>query len=393
MVSMLGFWAVSLDEQTNRAFEKTFMNRGRYGLIHDIFQTSNKYTARTNQDLIVFQHVLRTAGDSTRTHLFNALDLEWTPHKIGSEDEGSDVPPLPWVESKMNKQGGTAIFENPKTRLIQGYFSRNDLVNATRRMRRFTILRDPAERVLSLHEFFCGGRFRTFLKTKGMHNEEGFALLTLENFLSSNVPKRPPELTAFSESYAQNAMTYQLGCYMHFQRRAECPPHVALARAKRWIDNMTYVAFYEDYMHDWPQLRRKVFYDVQVAEFFPAMFLVGLWLSYPKLRSRLRTAHLTPRQKAIVANATYLDVQLYQYALARHNKTFVMYDSLDDFYRQHALIVFLMTALVVTGCCSGVYMCARLCSAAGVACRRRSGYAVLPAEPSLEPGVSPAHIG
>ena len=29
----------------------------------------------------------------------------------------------------------------------------------------------------------------------------------------------------------------------------------------------------------------------------------------------------------------------------------------------------------------------------GVAWRRRTGYAVLPADPSLEPGVSPAHIG
>jgi hypothetical protein len=49
---------------------------------------------------------------------------------------------------------------------------------------------------------------------------------------------------------------------------------------------------------------------VDVPEVFPALFSLGLWLSYPKLRIKSYSDDVTPKQLKMLEAYTDLDMQL-----------------------------------------------------------------------------------
>lgn len=251
---------VALTEFANRWFESNVM---KSPLIHNFFQTSKNSTKlASHTELIVFQHIPRTAGDAMRTHLFNDVTIDYIPLWIGRKD----VPVIPWERTN----GSMYMMEDMRTKMVKGYFSRDDIVKVKRPIKLFTVLRHPMERALSFYRFT--NRLNSVILGRKTR-------LTLEEYFDN----QDPGLQPYFETYLHNSMTYQLGCQMNSEYRDQCTPEEALSRAKDWITKMDYVAFFENYMWDFRLIREKIFPDVQVPEFFPFLFEVGLWLSFPKV--------------------------------------------------------------------------------------------------------------
>jgi hypothetical protein len=113
-------------------------------------------------------------------------------------------------------------------------------------------------------------------------------------------------------------------------------------------------------MYDFSALRNEVFPHVQIKEIFPFLFQLGLWISFPKLRIKSLSSHLTPEQVRMVENVTRLDMELYEFARTHFDRHFFLYDSYDHFLRLNMHYLLLGLVLAVGGCCSTVWLCDRI---------------------------------
>jgi len=294
--------------------------------LHYFFQTSSYFTSIPPHDyLIVFQHIPRTAGDSARTHLFNACDWDFTPlwrHE-------PDAPPVPieWNETFVMN-----------AKLIKGYFSLNDLdrLEQIRKIKVFTILRHPLERVISFYDYL------------------GFSDVSSYFNISSEAYKDIPYAKAIhTASYTYNGLTYQLGDQMHFLSRNSTPEQ-ALARAKANLERMEFVGFYENLAHDFWKLKTSVFKDVSVPFVFPWAYWLGTVVGYPRMRVLKYQHQMDSQMLKQLDNITNLDMEIYNWARKRFHQDYNLYPTFTDFLKDHILpiciiliiSIFLMSVMI-----------------------------------------------
>lgn len=303
LFSLGGFVAVT--DELNELVEHRLVKNGT---LHAFFQTSANATwVPASSSLILFQHIPRTAGDSMQTHLFNAVDLQWGP--FGFRDE--NAPPSPgYLVSHVDLVA--------RARVAKGYFSTPEIhrVMQWRNVTSFTFLRDPVERALSMKEL----------------NLRRFSVE--EVFNRSSLFHRIPRNHLIASSYLENAMTWQLAGNLHSGHRF-LSPETALARAKARLREMAFIGFYEDLAVDFQALRRTVFPHVEVPWYFPAFFVLGTWVSLPRLRVRKYAARLSESERALVRPWLDLDLELYDFARQLAGKDFAMFDSYDAWVAAH----------------------------------------------------------
>jgi hypothetical protein len=247
------------------------------------------------EHLLVFLHIPRTAGDSMRTHLFNAADWDFTPF---------EVPPTALSDKEVAALSSC--------RLIKGFLSIRDVMRFPPSRRVFTFLRDPVERSLSLYYFLGRGATPT---TRA---------LSIQEFFHSDNP--------LLASYARNGMTWQLGDMLNINERTLSEVQ-ALERAKEALHAMDFVGFYEDLSYDFKRLRRELFANLRIHPFFPALFKFGALITVHRRRVRKYARTLTPAELAIVREANSSDIELYDYARAMQGRHQALHDSYSEWTR------------------------------------------------------------
>lgn len=354
----------------NHAIERTLKARGQLAAVHDLMQGATAVTTIPRQaDLIVFQHIPRTSGDSMRTHLFSDLALEATP--FGCEDPDMPLMPLRRQLSERPDSAARIVAAGREGSVIKGFFSSDDLdtlANATGRpLRRFTFLRHPVERVLSLHAFFS-------------RSYEYVAAMPWRVFARGDVPDllpyvhymTPEKLHACVRSHYSNGMTWQLGGpgYGSPYRDASITDAEVLARAKRALDAIDFIGFYELLPTSFWGLWTTVFAHSTVPAFYPVMYLVGTWLGAARLAVSRFASEYPPDIVADVTAANQLDLQLYEYAQQITGRSITMYTSYRAFWAANAgylVAALLLLAACVYGCAAGTAACVRTLCAAGFA--------------------------
>ena len=136
-------------------------------------------------------------------------------------------------------------------------------------------------------------------------------------------------------------MTHQFGdAVVGRARNASLSDAELLRRAKRALDAMAFVGFYEDLARDFWRLRQEIFADVvDVPYVHPFAFWLGAWLSTPRTRVRKFAAREDRDSRAYqrMLAAQQLDYELYNYAVQRFKPTLRLYDSYFAFACANAL--------------------------------------------------------
>lgn len=244
---------------------------------------------------IVFLHIPRTAGDAMRTGLFNDAQWDHTPFQEA---------PAPLTEEELNQLAGH--------RMVKGFISQADLERWPRERRTFTFLRDPVERVLSLYFFLRHGEYTLGHK------------VSVTEFFEMDHP--------YVRSFSHNAMTWQLGDHLHRDHRTMTGEQ-ALERAKKALEQLDFVGFFEQLPRDFPGLKRSIFSHARVPFIYPLLFQLGARLTVHRRRIRRHAARVTPEELAVVKRCNHLDIELYRYAARRFGLRAPIYDNYQDWLR------------------------------------------------------------
>lgn len=285
---------------------------------------SIKLQPSSEDSLLVFQHIPRTAGDAMRTHLFADTDI----------DSSHPWPGMFYkiYNSSYLLDSVLPIAVNPKTRLIKGYFSYRDLEILPRKKKIFIFLRHPVERVISLLDLV---RIR---KQEEPGEEEFIPLLGRDSF--------------YICTFTHNSIVYQLGGHQHCPYR-RVDDAATLARAKQSLENAAFVGFYETLNDDFWALKRTLFPSVSLAYYIPFAFWITTWLALPRLRVLKYAANFTAAERAKIESYMLLDLELYEWAKDRFRPNLVLYPSYFSFFMgewQYTLTWALLLASVLALC-------------------------------------------
>jgi hypothetical protein len=255
--------------------------------IHELLTSSSRYISPVwKPELLVFQHIPRTTGVTIILALIGHTDLTWIP-QWPHEWSALAYALVPYFTPERLAREDTQTLVREAT-LIHGFFGREDLLPLARirPTLTFTILREPIERALSF-------------KALGNSQNDVCEYFTMQH--------------PFPSTYTRNSMTWQLGYYARTENRSISEVEV-LKRAKKQLTGMAFMGFYEDLLFDFPRLWREVFPHYKVPWIFPAIFMLGTLIGYPRLKTAKYAAALTVEELACVRQANLLDIQLYAWA-------------------------------------------------------------------------------
>ena len=236
----------------------------------------------------LFVHVPRTAGDAIRAAVF--------PH-------------LTWQRSDIRRPvqclDDAEIEALRQHRVAKGFVSHVDIAKLGDDVRLVTFLRDPLERVLSLHQFLQGG------EGAGCKAEDVAGFVTTEDSLI--------------RAHARNGMTWQLGDALPIASR-RCSVDEAQKRARALLERCAFVGFYEDLEPDVPRLSRELFARVRSPVPTLGLFRLGALATAHRRRVRKYAATLTVRERELVVAANQQDLALYAWARKRAGRTNSLHD-------------------------------------------------------------------
>jgi hypothetical protein len=271
--------------ETFRFFEQKI----KRSFLHDFFQTSKiSTTIPTTNELIVFFHIPRTSGDAMRTHLFN--DANYTL-------EVGDIwnPPV-----RMPRNLNFSMIK-----LVKGHINKEDLdfLESKRNLKTFTFLRHPYERTLSFID---------------MHRRAGYKGTIME--VLEQIP--------WHENYISNGMVRQYGNDL-FNKTVN---DEILENAKKTLEKMDFVGFYENLQNDFPRLRKEIFPNVQIRWIYPFTYLLGAYIAYPWTRVLKFSSVMTEEEKKLVTAYNEYDLHLYNWALKKFSPKLHLYQSFKEFF-------------------------------------------------------------
>jgi hypothetical protein len=279
------------------------------GLIHDFFQTATDNTyIPMKDDLIVFQHIPRTCGDSIKTHMFSNTTISF---------QSLDVK---GIQSNKIKD----IFEDKIEELkknasvIKGYFSHENLSELSkmihpRNISVFTILRHPFERLLSL---------KTFVSPPEIEINQ-----TLEMFIKSRS-------NDWIQTFFNNSMTKQLGGSWNndYEKNLALDLNTVLDMAKSNLNNMVFVGFFEFLGDDFDKLHDKVFSHVTSPYVYRWFFNLGTFFTKYRLRVKRYSSKLSSDELNLLKSFCEYDLKLYEWALKKYHPDEKLYDSMFDYF-------------------------------------------------------------
>jgi hypothetical protein len=236
----------------------------------------------------LFVHIPRTAGDAIRTAVFP--HLTWDRNDIRSP-----VQCLDNAEIEVLRQH----------RVAKGFLSHIDIAKLSDEVRLVTFLRDPLERVLSLHRFRRGG------EGAGRKAEDVAGFVTTEDSLI--------------RAHARNGMTWQLGDALPIASRS-CTADEAQERARALLERCAFVGFYEDLEPDVPQLARQLLAKVRSPVPMLGLFRLGALAVAHRRRVRKYAATLTARERELLIAANQQDLALYAWARQRAGRSNALHD-------------------------------------------------------------------
>lgn len=296
--------------------------------IRELLQPSDWTTLKHSDEyLYVFQHVPRTGGDAMMMTNFGAADLVYGPiwrHQTALR------------EREAFFEDGKFLVDN-STMLVSGFYSRRDLELleqrvSPRRLRVFTIFRDPIERLLSL------GRF------------SGSDIAKKKIFGNGS---QPPS-SQYWQEFGQNSLTRQFGDALFKGKRTRgMMPQQLLESAKDWIDNhVEYVGFFEALPESQWHIHSELFGDdVSVPFVYPWLFWIGAVISSPRREVRKFHNRFAEEHPDVIENVVRwqtMDIELYEYAKAKFNPSVRQYDTYFEFAVGHWMLGIALALLIAT---------------------------------------------
>lgn len=263
-----------LDDDMHELVEHgVFKNRDLF--VHQYIQSAPRRTHVHHEHephgLYVFQHVPRTAGDSMEIMLFaeyGRIVQYALPFRYNWAN---------WGTSEAERRDRLASRYSNDTKVISGFWGREDIAwmqrhMPNRTMTRFTFLRDPRERALSMVSF--ANIAECEIDPIGVPCSFRWALERVFNASRRDARGHvhfPDD--AYLETYLVNSQTWMLGDTLFADaRNRSLSDDELLARAKRALDEMAFVGFYDDLAADFLGLWRTVFRHVDIPLFFPWLF-------------------------------------------------------------------------------------------------------------------------
>jgi hypothetical protein len=346
-----------LDDDMHELVEHgVFKNRDLF--VHQYIQSAPMRTHVHHEHepagVYLFQHVPRTAGDSMEIMLFaeyGRIVQYALPFRYNWEN---------WGTSVGERRARLAARTSNETKVISGFWGREDVAWMQRHMpnrtfTRFTFLRDPRERALSMVSF--ANIAECEIDPIGVPCSFRWALERVFN--ASRRDARGHVHFAddpYLETYLVNAQTWMLGDSLFADaRNRSLSDDELLARAKRALDEMAFVGFYDDLAADFLGLWRTVFRNVDIPPLFPWLFWLGAFVARPRVEVRKftqRARSFDARFVPFIERAVSLDQQLYDYAVARFKcGRLPMY---DGYFEWAFATLALPLAVLCVACVGGV---------------------------------------
>ena len=205
------------------------------------------------------------------------------------------------------------------------------------KIKMFTILRHPHERICSNYKFFKSHDIiprATCNNNKNEAEHEGNKCCTsnalLIDYLERVLIKNPEKIDEKEscpfngdewkmKTFMDNEMTYQLGNIMYaFQRNVK--PEVAVERGKKFLDAMDFIGFYEDWNTDFHRLKKEIFHDLDrdgttwLQWFRQEIFYIGTIVSRNRMRTFKYSGAVYGESRKLMEEATKYDMEIYKYA-------------------------------------------------------------------------------
>ena len=300
--------------------------RSEHGLfkrLHTVWEEAGKTVELPiGRPLLVFQHVPRTAGDSMRTHLFHDAKVD----SAGVRQYQLEERPNGYLTPKDEE-----IANDPQTKLIKGYFSKQELARLTRKKAVFLFLREPFERIASwvgLIKPTAGGKLLT--------------------------PSEAVQLQHVHPcTFIQNAVTWQLGDQQNcLLRNSTLTNTELLEKAKDSLQAADFVGFYETLDTDFWSLKQQLFPEVyhRAGSVVPLAFWFGTVLALPRIRVTKYAALWGESEVMKVRAVNHLDVKLFEWAWAKFRPGVKLYPSYTAFMQDNALQVMLVSVIIMLPC-------------------------------------------
>jgi hypothetical protein len=252
--------------------------------------------------------------------------------------------------------------DGQRVAIARGYIDYYDVKQlrahvAPRRLRTFTLLRDPVERFLSFVAFTDSNLEQVL----GLLEEfQGFELD--KSHVNRSFDGALSDASLDYADFLLNGVANQFGGTLFRSKaklfsldyRARLVDDAALLRrAKQTLDQCEFVGFYEHLAYDFGRLRDTLLRNVYIPFHFPWLFWLGALIATPrtlvrKFAERESSATLT-RVRRLVA----LDQQLFDYAVAKHRPSLRLYNSYAEFalaYAPHAIVALALIALILFEC-------------------------------------------
>jgi len=365
---------VMFSTESGNHFLNVFVMRN--ALAHRVVLASSAVPSLSGDEVLVHVHIPRTAGDSTRTHGFReSMSIEFSP----LWKRNGDSPPVPFSWSNCTnlfhycKDAALCPekFDQPdlidptfaqppefyynewmidqphlveplcnilyNASILKGYWSYEDIVEVKRlleghkKVRMFTFLRHPIERVISFFDFVGAGTIQTYFNfSSAMYND------TLR--------------LAHTQSFCYNGMTWQLGDRMHIDYRSRSEQE-ALDQAKRFLDQMDFVGFYENLGHDFHTVQRDLLHEHLSLP--SVVYWLGTLVGSARLKVLKYSQIVDPETLHAVEQLNLLDLELYEWARDRFKQPYTLYDSYRAYVYDHLLslifwgVCFAFVSLVV----------------------------------------------
>jgi len=310
--------------------ERAWATGPAHGAIQDLAKSTMVHHHKWKDWAIIFVHIPRTGGDSMMTHLV-ATDDAFRGGKWWGKTH------IPDLMEELRQLGHLDWYNPSRYPLYEGFFSGKDIVALKNgpwkdhwsKVKVFTILRDPKERLLSSISWFQRNNISLY----------GTAVL---DFL---VPKTLGPQFAYVEekvkTYLRNSMAFQLGEELNSTKRRSLAPQ-AVASAKELLSQMDYIGFYEDWAEDYyalyDSILRKfeeeqdgiVFWRSWLASFRRFLFYIGALVCRPRMVTRKLFAQVTDLEELYyVMLLTQYDQKVYDFARTLAGRP------LDPFYKNY----------------------------------------------------------
>jgi hypothetical protein len=174
----------------------------------------------------------------------------------------------------------------------------------------------------------------------------------------------PVRLQATMQSQVSNAMTWQLGGPSYGpQYRDSVDPEAVLQRAKRAIDEMAFVGFYETMLEDFWRLWSTVFSDSSVPGIYPWAYMIGTLISAPRRTVARLSAQVDPHILQQLRELNQMDMELYEYAMGKAGKSIELFDSYWEFCYHHFIHITVVVIVMAAMIAGVVLACMRCCGA------------------------------